>query len=311
MFALLLTCAVAASAEEMMDAMGEDVTYDHIKPILSESCYSCHGPDKQKGRLRLDSPGAIAAGGKNGPVVVAGDPDKSPLYQRISLPGDDMDVMPAKGDPLTPEQIEKIGAWIKAGAKFGDAAEKTVVPAAAPATAWSSDAVETDLDTRAAGMTAPDAKTIKNLERLGIWQRPLSKNKALIELDYSQIKGTMSAEQAQPLAQLSSHIAWLNCAGSAVTDDDLAVVARMKNLTRLHLERTAITDAGLAKLKDLDQLEYLNLYGTAITDVGLDALTGMKNLKNLYLWQTKAKASSPQAERLKKALPELMISFDD
>jgi mono/diheme cytochrome c family protein len=309
---MLLFGAVAASAEEMTDAMGEGVTYDHIKPILSETCYSCHGPEKQKGQLRLDSPGAIIKGGKNGPVVVAGHPDKSPVYQRIRLPADHDDVMPAKGDPLKPDQIDKIGAWIKAGASFGDEAvdAKTVVPAQ-PAEAWSGDAVETDLDVRAKDMSAPSEKEFKELTRLGIWHRTLSRNQALIELDYSQIKGTMSAEQAQPLSRLSSHIAWLNCAGSAVTDEHLAVIARMKNLTRLHLERTAITDVGLAKLKDMDQLEYLNLHSTAVTDGGMDALVGMKNLKNLYLWQTKAKASSPQAERLKKTLPDLMVSFDD
>ena len=43
----------------------------------------------------------------------------------------------------------------------------------------------------------------------------------------------------------------------------------MRNLTRLHLERTAVTDAGLAALGELPELEYLNLYGTAVTDAAL------------------------------------------
>ena len=50
-----------------------------VRPLLAEQCYSCHGAEKQKGHLRLDSPGAIRAGGESGAVVVAGDPAKSRL----------------------------------------------------------------------------------------------------------------------------------------------------------------------------------------------------------------------------------------
>ena len=71
-----------------------------VEPIFKESCYSCHGPEKQKGKLRLDSLEAFKKGGENGPVVTAGDPAKSDLYHRITLKKDDDDVMPPKGDLL-------------------------------------------------------------------------------------------------------------------------------------------------------------------------------------------------------------------
>lgn len=89
-----------------------------IQPILAERCYQCHGPDKQRGSLRFDQRPADMLASENGPVVVSGSKALSKLYQLISLPHDDLDIMPAKGDPLNPEQIEAIGHWIDQGAEW-------------------------------------------------------------------------------------------------------------------------------------------------------------------------------------------------
>ena len=62
---------------------------------------------------------AILKGGKNGKVLTAGDPDKSSLYVRVALPPDDLDIMPAEGDPLTAAQIDTLKRWIAGGADFG------------------------------------------------------------------------------------------------------------------------------------------------------------------------------------------------
>ena len=76
-----------------------------IKPILTQSCYRCHGPDTQESDMRLDTPDGIATGGKSGPVIVPGNAQESKLFYRISLPVEDFDIMPAEGDPLTLVQI--------------------------------------------------------------------------------------------------------------------------------------------------------------------------------------------------------------
>ncbi|MCC6144027.1 MAG: hypothetical protein IT368_09490, partial [Candidatus Hydrogenedentes bacterium] len=75
-----------------------------VWPILQSRCIECHGADRVKGDLRLDSQDLLLKGGESGPVIVAGKPEESKLYQLIILPADDPDIMPAKGDPLTPEQ---------------------------------------------------------------------------------------------------------------------------------------------------------------------------------------------------------------
>src|SRR5437870_5537911 len=46
-----------------------------VWPVLRRACADCHGPDKQKGKLRLDSRAAVLKGGESGPAVVPGKPD--------------------------------------------------------------------------------------------------------------------------------------------------------------------------------------------------------------------------------------------
>jgi hypothetical protein len=90
-----------------------------IVPLLERTCTSCHNPDKQKGELLLTTIEGIQKGGENGPVVVAGKPDESPLLTRCLLPLDDDEHMPPEGKPQpTVEELETLRQWIAAGAKF-------------------------------------------------------------------------------------------------------------------------------------------------------------------------------------------------
>jgi len=95
----------------------ETVSYKkHIAPMFKNSCVSCHGEDKQKGKLRLDTPDWI----KKGEVVVSGKLNESEVHARVTLPKDDDDFMPpeGKGDPFTDVQVAILEKWIKDGAKF-------------------------------------------------------------------------------------------------------------------------------------------------------------------------------------------------
>lgn len=90
-----------------------------IKPIFEKSCFKCHGPEKQKGKLRLDSLEAALKGGENAPNITPKDSAKSPLLGAVARIGDEDDAMPpkGKGEPLTTEQVALIRAWIEQGAK--------------------------------------------------------------------------------------------------------------------------------------------------------------------------------------------------
>src|SRR6266436_7300276 len=98
------------------------ITYaKDIKPIFEKSCTKCHGAEKQKGKLRLDSLQAALKGGED-KVVLPGDSAGSILVHNVAHIGDEDDFMPPpdnkdKIPPLTPEQIGLIRAWIDQGAK--------------------------------------------------------------------------------------------------------------------------------------------------------------------------------------------------
>ena len=93
-----------------------------VKPILSQHCYKCHGPDVAKAAagLRLDSfEGASKLLG-DGAAVVPGTPDKSLLLKRVAATDKDMR-MPPEGSgvtALTPEQVQILREWIASGAKY-------------------------------------------------------------------------------------------------------------------------------------------------------------------------------------------------
>ena len=86
-----------------------------IRPLLSDKCFKCHGPDAEarKAELRLDRrQDAMDAG-----AVVSGRPEESALLQRIT--SDDPDQrMPPVGDRLSAKEIGTLRAWIESGAKF-------------------------------------------------------------------------------------------------------------------------------------------------------------------------------------------------
>ena len=95
------------------------LTFDKdIKPVFEKSCAKCHGTEKQKGKLRLDSREAALKGGEDGKMIIPGKSVDSPLVWSIARLDDDSAMPPKdKGDPLTKEQVGLIRAWIDQGAK--------------------------------------------------------------------------------------------------------------------------------------------------------------------------------------------------
>jgi hypothetical protein len=88
-----------------------------IAPVLENKCVSCHGPDKSKGGLRLDSYAGIQAGGDDGLILDTNHPDRSEMWRRINLPVDDDDHMPPDGKPqLTADETAVLKWWVESGA---------------------------------------------------------------------------------------------------------------------------------------------------------------------------------------------------
>jgi len=119
------------------------IDFNHdIRPILSENCYTCHGPDanKLKAGLRFDHRESVLGKAKSGEIaVVPGAPEKSEMIRRLTTTDPDEVMPPAKEDKaLKPQQIELLKRWIKEGAVWaGHWAFEPITKPALPRTARS------------------------------------------------------------------------------------------------------------------------------------------------------------------------------
>ncbi len=132
--AALLGVAIcsATSGAEVPPAAARRVEFERdVRPLLTATCVSCHGPAKQKGGLRLDRKGDALRGGDSGPVIVPGKGAESSMVL-LASGADANQVMPPKGTHLTAEQVGVLRAWIDQGADWPGAAE-----AADPRDWWS------------------------------------------------------------------------------------------------------------------------------------------------------------------------------
>jgi len=115
----LATLAVSAARGETVAA--PDFVKD-IKPILSDACFHCHGPDEatRKGKFRLDLKDEAFRAGKSGKTpIVAGKPEASELIARImTTDADDVMPPPDSKTQLKPEQKEILKRWVASGAAY-------------------------------------------------------------------------------------------------------------------------------------------------------------------------------------------------
>jgi cytochrome c553 len=129
---LLLCLGLGFAAAKAAASAPADTPADHfekrVRPLLAAHCNKCHGADKQKGGLRLDSAAAVARGGDTGPAVVPGNPEESLLIRAVRQTGNPK--MPPDGK-LKEQEIADLAAWVKAGAVWHGGPTPPVKEAAA------------------------------------------------------------------------------------------------------------------------------------------------------------------------------------
>ncbi|WP_162601786.1 PSD1 and planctomycete cytochrome C domain-containing protein [Occallatibacter savannae] len=91
-----------------------DFFENKVRPIFANHCYDCHG-DSASGGLRLDTKAGFDQGGKRGPLIVSGDPDRSLLIQAVRQTGA---LKMPKGGKLSAEDVAVLEQWVKHGAPW-------------------------------------------------------------------------------------------------------------------------------------------------------------------------------------------------
>jgi hypothetical protein len=269
----------------------------HIHPILDANCVACHGEAKANGDLRTDSYELLMRGGKDGAVIVAGQPDKSLLLTRVTLPPDHKLFMPAEGKPpLKAEQIAWIRAWIQQGAS----------PTAVTLKGISIREERVDLPLQPVGDYSALLPQIRIMaQSQGAKLLPVSNKPSdgLVLYTVDAAAGFGDAQLAQ-FQKYAPYIVEAELGRTAVTDASFDTLKQFTHLRALHLEGTRVTGAGLAKLAPLTQLTYLNLSGTQVTLAAVAPLAAMKNLRHVYLYNTPAEPLAEQGQAIPRSTHE-------
>lgn len=282
--------------------VGPDTLYGaRIQPIFSARCTSCHGANKRRAQLRLDSYAAVMRGGEDGPVVRAGDLKGSELFRRITLSHEHEEFMPAEGKKaLSTDEVKQIERWITAGASATLAADDVLgLPAASRVVA---EVTIEEIDP--AEVQRSRAAFVDAVIRLrGRYPHVLdyeSRGSADLHLNASLLNERFGDAELADFAPLAGHIVFADLSGTAVTDDSAPVISGMTRLRALHLRNTRISDATLQSLSSLDQLEVLNIFGTSITASALTSIERLPKLRQLYAAETRISNETSEWNRPKQ-----------
>ncbi len=295
---------------------------DVIQPMLQMHCYSCHGPNKQKGKLRLDDSSWIVRGGKDGPVLRAFHPEESEMIKRMLLPAEDEHRMPPKErTPLKESEIAIFQWWIGQGADFSRKVKEFPQPgkiaaylqALQGAGAGSGGAGGAGIAGGGAGAStlvpsdpvgAVAEKDLDALRSRKVEVIPVAAGSHYLLVNFLNAVSITDKDLAL-LLPLRKQLVWLKLGDQAVGDSGMAVVGQCAALTVLHLNGTRITDKGLDQLRSLHNLRLLNLVGTAVTAKGIVLLEPLKQLKSIYLYRTRC--GSADWPMLKQHFPKAVL----
>jgi hypothetical protein len=305
----------------MASAASAAVNFEQeILPFLTKKCIDCHkAPFEENGKkkepkagLRLDASWAIVKGSENGPVLTAGTPDKSAIYESVMLPKDDDGHMPPKGDDLTKEEVALLKKWIEEGANFGGWIGNTLGMPAGAATELAKPFKPRPHDVFYATLekeVKPLADDVlAKVKAAGAQVSPVKVESPLVRVDFLTGVSKCDDTKVESILPIKENIVQLDLGRTVITDGALKTVAQLPRLVSLDLRQTKVTDAGLEALSGLKKLETINLYGTEITDAGLKHLAKIKSLKNVYLWQSKATKAG--VKQLTAAIPGLKASVE-
>ena len=288
----------------------EAIVYtDVIQPVLQSKCYLCHGPAKQKGKLRMDQPDLLMKGGKDGRVIIPGKPGESEMIKRISSAREDEHHMAPKEKPqLTEQEVSLLRWWIDNGADFTKKVKEFQQPKKIRPLLTALQAGNEEKKQPAGIPAAPvekaDEAAIQKLKNLGVVVIPVAQKSNYLEVNFVTATN-VTDKDINLLLPLKKQLVWLKLGNTGIGDTALSVIGQCTILTHLQLDHTNITDRGLGHLQSLSHLQSLNLAGTKVTAEGIKILKTLKELEFLYLYQTNV--SRKDWEELKKTFPKVAI----
>jgi mono/diheme cytochrome c family protein/uncharacterized membrane protein len=301
---------VVATPKNITDVQEAKLYEDIVQPLFQTKCYSCHGPQKQKGQLRMDNPQFILKGGKSGEVILAGKADESELLKRLLLPDSDKKHMPPKQKPqLTDKEIMLLHWWVQEGADFTKKVKDIpqtdkIKPLLLAMQSNNKTPVKDTVLIPSTPVEQADQKAVQALKDRGVMVLPVAANSNYLAVSFVS-SPEVTEEELKSLAALQKQLVSLKIGNTNINDSALEMIGKCSQLIFLQLNNTKITDNGISFLSSLQNLRSLNIVGTAVSVKGLQALQKLKSLQSVYLYQSKVIAADWPG--LAKMFPHTML----
>lgn len=269
----------------------QTATTARVMQIFENNCFTCHGPDKQRAKLRFDVlPAQLPAGHSGHPAIIPGDPWSSEVIRRITLPADDLDAMPPEGrDRVPPDDVIFLMQWI-----YGYQPPQ-------PATDRDSEDFQANHHKRESGAITA-AELADRVRDAGGRVKELPDGLVRVDLNGSD---EVDDETLAVLAGGGRWVASLNLADTRVSDTGIRNLPALPNLRDLDVSGTHITDVALERIAKFPRLAVLNLSGLPISDDGLMWLADASSLTRIDL--TGTRVTEDGAESFQLESPDVVL----
>jgi len=250
-----------------------------IAPLLAQKCISCHGADKAKGGLRLNTPENILKGGKHGDLLKGDQPNGALFLARIHLPQSDEKHMPPDGKmQLTPEELTILSKWIKGGSNFKIKVNELPKE-------------DTLFILTSKMQSVPDQKfqPKNNLPDLKEFNSNYCAANYLFsgtdEVEVNFFQGTFyDTDNLKNLTKIKNQIVRLNMQGMPLTNEDLKIITQFSNLQQINLNYTKLDIASLGALKSMPNLKSVSICGVEFDEVSLNKFLDQAKYNSVNLW---------------------------
>ena len=250
-----------------------------IAPILTQKCVSCHGPDKVKGKLQLQSPELIIKGGKDGNILTSFHNEEALLLQRIHLPNADEKHMPPDGKlQLTLEELTLLTKWVKAGGNF-----TKKISELAKTDSLAILAMAYKAPSKGSGDKKNTAPDLKEFNSNYLTVNYLFNGSEDIEVNFFQ-GSFYKIEQLKNLEKIKDKIVSLNMQGMPITKEDLAIIVQFTRLQKLNLNYTNLKIGDLEALKNISSLVNLSICGMDVNQNSLKTLLDKAPFTEIHIW---------------------------
>jgi hypothetical protein len=275
-----------------------------IAPIFNQKCISCHGPDKTKGDLQLNSPENILRGGESGDILEGSLKRPAILFESIHLPQTDEKHMPPDGKlQLTDNEKNILSNWIKAGGNFDTRLNELAQNDSLFLLV--NDYQKAAKQKAALNFNLPDLTEFNSNYCTANY---FFNGSDEVEVNFFQ-GSNYNRENLKRLGKIKDQIINLNMQGMPLTHEDLELIVTFTNLQKINLNNTSLDITSLERLKTLTKLKAVSICGIVFNETELDKFLDQATFSSLHVWTHNS--DEKQLEKLIKKHPTINIIVGD